>query len=736
MNSTRQPGLLADHGASTYRIVLPHRASPSQHHAAEELQRHIKEISGAHLPIVDDRRPAQPCEIVLGNSKRLEALKVRVDWKKLGDEGCLLRTVGRTLVIAGSAGRGTLYGVYGLLEEAWGCRWFTPAVSRIPRQVQLALPKLHRTWIPKLEYRESYWTEGWDADWAARNRQNSSHARLEREHGGKIVYEGFVHTMTRWVPDTLHARHPEYFALRRGKRLPGLAQRCLTHPDVLRITIANVRKALRAHPEANIVSVSQNDNQDFCECDRCRALDAREGSHAGTMLTFVNRVAQAIEREFPKVAVDTLAYQYTRKPPKTVRPRPNVIVRLCTIECCFSHPLDGCPEVTNTSLVRDLKGWSRLTRRLYVWDYVTDFVHYLLPFPDLDVLDTNIRTFVRYGVVGLFEQGNYSKGGGGAQADLKAWVIAQLLVNPALDVDALIREFIAGVYGPAAPSVQAATDLGRAAIRRSREHVRIFDGPDRGYLDPQVLRGCDLHLDRAERIARRIHDAALVSRIERLRMSIWYTQAAQAAERPKVLARAAKRLRAAIVHQHLSNLTEWRPLKADFSRLDLAPRRRKVVPAVRGTIVAEDFLFNLWGGKTLPLLVADAGAGDGVAARQPGETTWGSFQWDLPERGKRGVRYLVRARIRVEKKGHDGPGFTVGVYELPSYNAVGEVRVSAGQIPDSGYHWYNLCTVTLRPNLYANVTPGGNAAAVGAVYTDRFELVPVRSRRRPESRIR
>ncbi len=725
----RRTGLvLAEGGQSAYRIVIPAASSPVERHAADELQRFLREISGATLPVVTDREPAQPAEVALGRTNRLAALGIAVEGLSLGSEGCLLRTVGETLVIAGGPVRGTLYGVYDLLESRFGCRWYTPTVSRIPRTDRLVLPHMDRTWVPKLEYRESYWTEGWDADWAARNRQNSSHARLETKHGGRIVYEGFVHTMSRWVPDALYEAHPEYFAMRKGKRLPGHAQRCLTHPDVLRLTIENVARALREHPEADIVSVSQNDNQDYCECDACRALDDAEGSHAGTMLTFVNRVAEAIAGEFPRVAVDTLAYQYTRKPPRTVRPRPNVIVRLCTIECCFAHPLEGCPEATNTALVSDLKGWGRLTRRLYIWDYVTDFVHYLLPFPDWDVLDRNIRTFVKHGAAGIFEQGNYSKGGGGAHAELKAWVIARLLVDPSLKVGPLVEEFIREVYGPAAPGVRKAVDLLRASIRRSREHVRIFDGPDRVFLNPKVLRECDRHLGKAERIARRRKSPDLGMRVERMRMPVWYAQVAQAVEKPVALNRAVERLRQAVKDQGLTNLTEWRPLEADLVKLDLAVIRRPVRPDVRGTIVAEDHLFKLWGAADAVILATDPKAGDGGAACQPGGCTWGSIQWDLPAKGRPGTRYRVRARIRVDKAGDAGPGFTVGVYELPSYATVGAVTVAAKDVADSEYHWYDLCTITLRPNLYASVAPAGNAAGIAATYTDRFELVPVRGR--------
>ena len=72
----------------------------------------------------------------------------------------------------------------------------------------------------------------------------------------------------------------------------------------------------------------------------------------GTLLRFVNAVADAVAERYPDVLVDTLAYQYTRNVPKLTRPRRNVIIRLCSIECCFRHPLtdETCPENRSTAL--------------------------------------------------------------------------------------------------------------------------------------------------------------------------------------------------------------------------------------------------------------------------------------------------------------------------------------------------------------------------------------------------
>ena len=122
--------VLAQNGRSDYRIVVAEDASPSTRHGANELQKYLKQMTGAVLPIASDQAPLESHEIVLGNNAHLEKIRVEIEFTSLGREGYVIRTVGNHLVIAGGDLRGNMYGVYGLLEDHLGCRWFTPSVSR------------------------------------------------------------------------------------------------------------------------------------------------------------------------------------------------------------------------------------------------------------------------------------------------------------------------------------------------------------------------------------------------------------------------------------------------------------------------------------------------------------------------------------------------------------------------------------------------------------------------------
>jgi len=516
---------LFENGQSPYRIVIAVNALPAERYAAEELQRYFQRITGARLPIVTDGEQRTADEIVLGAASVPDDAGRPNAVDQLGPDGFTLRTAGDRLVIAGAGPRGTLYGVYALLEEKLGVRWFTPEVEVVPRLDRVALEDLSETQIPAFEYREVFWSQFMhDADFAARQRLNGNNYALGDKHGGRMaVYFPFVHSFDLLVPPSLFETHPEYFPMIDGQRKGGYVQRCLSHPDVLRIATERVQQWIQEHPEANVISISQNDTFNNCQCPQCKALDDAEGSPAASLLRFVNSIAETVEKEHPNVRIDTLAYQYTRKPPKTVRPHKNVIVRLCSIECCFAHPLDQCPANKNRRFVEDVEAWRNVAPLLYVWDYTTNFGHYQQPFPNLDVLQANVQFFANRGVKGLFEQGNYSTGGGGEMEPLRAYLLAKLLWNPKADVQRHTDEFLNAYYGKAAKQIHEYLALQRQQVQAEGVHAHIFDPPTAKYLTDELLDKAEKLFDEAERLA---DNPDVRFRVQTARLPIWYVKLA------------------------------------------------------------------------------------------------------------------------------------------------------------------------------------------------------------------
>jgi hypothetical protein len=512
---------LANKGQSPYQIIIAAEAIQSERYAAEELQRYLEKIAGARLPILKDTEPIRPQEVLLGDNAHLRKLTPDLNLTKLGPDGFVLRTDRGNLIIAGGKPRGTLNGVYSVLEEKLGIRWLTPELEFVPKVTRVDLGNLDETIVPVLENRDVFWREMMrDADFAARHRLNGQHYGLQERHGGAFTtYYPFVHSFDMLVPRQLFKEHPDYFPLINGKRKDGYVQRCLSNPDVLRLAMANVRKWIQQHPDATIISVSQNDTINNCQCDQCKAVDDAEGSPAGSLLKFVNAIAENIEKDYPNIRIDTLAYQYTRKPPKTIRPRPNVIIRLCSIECCFAHPLETCPSEANRRFREDIEAWQPVAPLLYVWDYTPNFSHYQQPFPNFDSLQANVRFFTQHGVKSLFEQGNYSAGGQGEMGPLRAYVLAKLLWNPNTDVERHIHEFLQAYFGNAADPIRTYLQLESQQVRGKDCHAHISDRSTVCYLNADFLSEAERTLDLAEQKA---DNDTIRERVAVARLPVWY----------------------------------------------------------------------------------------------------------------------------------------------------------------------------------------------------------------------
>lgn len=493
-------------GTSPYRILLPSTPTDHETKAAAVLQDYLIQISGAVLPIINADKARSSFEIVLGQNDRIDELGLNINYNELHQDGFLITTDSARLIIAGGSGKGTIYGVYTLLEKYLNCRMYTPAVKEIPPQKQIILGKIHDQQVPDIRFRSIHYKSTWDAkyvDW---------HKLSHDANGERTDWGMWVHTFNTLVPPEVYFdKHPEYFAWVDGKRLP--TQLCLTNSDVLKITIQNLRKQIARNPTARYWSVSQNDNQRYCTCDNCKAIDVREGSPSGSIIQFVNQVADA----FPDKIISTLAYEYGRRAPKTLKPRPNVNIMLCSIEAYRHLPINEDPA--SADFVKDVEDWGKIAKDIIVWDYVIQFTNLISPFPNLHTLQPNIQFFVKNGVNSMFEQGNREVGG--EFAELRGYMVAKLLWNPDLDVEALMDDFLNGYYGMAGPHIRKYIDTMREAQKQADLPLRIFGNPneeEKSFLSPEHFDTYTKIFNDAERIV--ADSAELLERVRIARLPL------------------------------------------------------------------------------------------------------------------------------------------------------------------------------------------------------------------------
>jgi len=477
---------LVSGGASDYVVIRSPEASPSEQWAVTELVDHLEQMTGVTLPVQDGAGPPPARAILIGDSPALRSLGVTLDAEALGDDGFRIRTVGDRLIIAGGRTRGTLYGVYTFLESL-GVRWWAPNETHVPMKATVTVGDLDIRQVPALEYRDFMYSELYQPGgqlWAARNKINGMAWDPAPDHlGGRYAFVGnLVHSYMGLLADSGAEITPDMLALADGKRQR--TQPCLTNPKVLDAMVEAVIEKFRANPDARFVVVGQNDNRGYCRCDACQAIARREQSQAGPVIVFANQVIERVREVIPDARICTAAYQWSRKPPAHVRPDPNVHVTLCTIECDFSRPFAAGASDVNRAFRDDIIGWSRITDKLFIWDYTTNFHHFLAPHPNLDVLTANVKFFAEHGAAGVFEQGSHTCHSA-EFSKLRMWVLARSLWNPDADGAALIDEFLTGYYGPAAPALRAYIDIIHEPVRKTPQVVRCYMPLGASYLAPE-----------------------------------------------------------------------------------------------------------------------------------------------------------------------------------------------------------------------------------------------------------
>jgi hypothetical protein len=490
-----QQYVLVKKGKPKSSIIIPEKPTAIEVQSAMVLQDYLQRISGAVIPILSDSVKTKDYEILIGKVNR-ESLK-DVETSKLGGNGLLIRTSERNLIISGGTEKGLLYGVYTFLEKYSGCRKYSSTYTYLPEKKTIALGPINDLQLPSFEYRESHYRDGSDPQYREWHKLDSHGERGDNTS----KWGSWVHTFASLLnPVEYGEDHPEYFSYYEGTRHAGIvpswdgksvqpeSQLCLSNPEVLEIVCKNLQTQIDRNPSALYWSVSQNDNVNYCQCPECVATDLKYasfepgtkwyGTHAnslyspigsGSVINFINKVAE----RFPDKIISTLAYQYTRVPPKDIVPAKNVNIMLCNIESPRNVPI----QKGDTAFSSDLEGWGKLTDNIIVWDYVIQFSNLISPFPNLYTLKPNIQFFYKNRVSALFEQGNREIGG--EFAELRGYLISKLMWDQNADVDWLINDFLTGYYGKASDEIKEYIDiLHKNKMDQAGFKLSIFGGPE------------------------------------------------------------------------------------------------------------------------------------------------------------------------------------------------------------------------------------------------------------------
>lgn len=751
---------LAQNQRTAYVIALAADAIPAEKTAAEQLQKYLLQVTGATFPIQAETEAAAGTagkaaapQILVGAGKRAKALLPQQDWSSLGKDGIVIKTVGSNLILAGGRPRGTLYAVFQFLEESAGCRWWTPTENTIPTKSTLVVQPQNVAYVPTFSYREHFTTAVQDDPaFATAMRENGHFQKQGEEWGGHYNLLGFVHTFSKLLPPEKYFKeHPEWYSDPDNGNKPASAaskmpaaqqtQLCLSNPQVLEELTKEALAWIAKNPEAGYISISQNDNHNYCQDAESMKLAEAEGSQAGPLLQFINSVAEKIHQQYPDFKVETLAYYYSEKPPKTIRPGKNVIVRLAPLAADFGHPLNS---ERNAETRDNFLAWSKIAPELLVWNYVTNFTYTMFPQPNWAGLGQDLRFFAANKVQGVFEQGDNYTNGVGDFVQLRAWLIGKLMWNPALDQDKLTTEFLGGYYGAAGPFLKQYLDLVQksylAENRKLSASNSIFS-----FLTLDVANESIRLFQQAADAVK--GDKALADRVRRERLSLEiglfyrYNALKQTAavegkpflgpEDPNLaMAEFIKTAKAFGVR----NWGEGVPFEKQIPRLQNMFAAAVNLPEFAQKFPATDVIdiqqghFSLLPQKKLSDVAADPAASDGKAGSMVGATTEWAIQAKLGQflesDGK--DKWRVYAMARIELKDGATPtktaAFRSGIYDLANRATISTVAIAPAKVRGEQYLPVDLGAYPLNGGMYIWFAPV-NDPAVERIYIDRIILI-------------
>ncbi len=409
-------------------------------------------------------------------------LGVRVPREQFKDDTVYILVRENYVVLDGGC-RGKLYAVYEFLERFMGVRFYAPEHYKTPRATNVCIEDCEIMYTPQIEFRSVYgYDVRWDREFCARVRCNSEAVRTGLKHyGGALKWSNpGCHTTFDYLfrpedEETGFAKHPEYYSFRKDKNarvgrhhtdygfLWGEGEICWSNPDVIDILTERIKVWVLDNTETEIFSVSQNDWPEHCECEACTKLAEKYGKDgelrwSAPVVYALNEIArrikawqQADERvKNRRIFLETFAYQYSTMPPVGLRVEDNVIIRLCTHECCFYHTLDDKTCPLNRQFALSIEGWKEIAKHIYVWDYANNHTFHIAFNTILNVIQKNVQYLAQNNVMGIFEE--YQGGDRlGTWFFVRQYLYARALWNPDLDFQAEYKEAMEFFYEEAAP---------------------------------------------------------------------------------------------------------------------------------------------------------------------------------------------------------------------------------------------------------------------------------------------
>lgn len=459
-----------------------------------------------------------------------------IDLSDVNDDGYRLEIKPEGIYIVGKTDDAARNGVYDFLETHLECMYVSPENTYVPLCPTVKLALEEKTVNPTITWRKVYQYESVQNGWYERLKMNGTIVK-EGENSIELYNEWgtWCHSSFEFVPpEKYFDEHPEYYAKFLGKRRYQFnvlgrtfpTHLCYTNEEVYQIAEAELIKRIEANPEVKFWDFSIMDTYfATCRCKECKKFNKEAGSEMGTLLAFLNRLADAIKDDYPDVYLSTLAYQRVKNPPKNMKCAPNLCINVCAFPGTQSYPYSTEGGIkTSREFAERVVEWGKICDNILVWDYVVNFTHLKLPFPNFEFQKENLEFYLENNIRFVFHQG--SREPMDENAEMRTYLLSRQLWDKDVDLLALAKKYVAVVYGDAAGFVEEYMDLQNGAMIESGVDLSLYDNPKKhknGYLAPKLT---DEYLELTEKMLEVAEnsDTVNVKAVEMLRVNALYAK--------------------------------------------------------------------------------------------------------------------------------------------------------------------------------------------------------------------
>ena len=650
---------LAVKGAARVVIVLPEQPAKDEQLAAQELADHLKQMSGADVPIQTEKEPlgnAMPIRVGLSFAPQ-SAGQIKTG----GDDPAsfLLRVTPKDILLAGLSPEGTLFAAYELLEQL-GVRWFMPGEvgTVVPTSNTVTLKCQETVQHPGFAGRILGVGGPSGGAWSRRMRMGGFDAGA---HGLGINVD--------------REKEPELFVQKNG-RPTGMVR--VSHPEVIKRVIENCKARLAKYPDLKYLPVGPADGAGFGD-DPWDAgdMDPLHGKVSVTdrYVKLFNLILDEIQKTHPKIGIGFYAYAQYMRPPVREKPNPNILPILAPIDVCRFHAIDNpiCPE---RAYIKDIvDGWKALGVDMMYRGYLFNLADQGFPF----TMIRQIRVEYPYYYEQQFKACRVETKPAWGYHGPSLYLAAKIMWDPGLDVDALLDDYFARLYGPAAQPMQEHFERLESAYAEADYHTgNVFDIPH--ILTPGVMKDLRRTLKKAEKAARR--NPMLARRIKMVRVAYDFGVAGLAMMRAV-------------------NDFDFREAKKQYDHIleALVPVALKHDPPILSTYYAARFTKRFWGGTVesgyrcvtdgseivveLPdewqFMLDPLNGGEALGFHKPGmgDRNWTTLRTKSDSWSNQGLRY------------YKGEAWYRTTFEVPSKYGRRELRLWLGGIDDTAKAWLN-----------------------------------------------